>query len=164
MLETQFKIEGLEAIQARMQNVGHEIRYKGGRYALRKSANLIADKVKENALRIDDPNTAKQIAKNVAVRWSSKRFKQTGDLGFRVGILGGAAPAKAAGEFSGIGKGNPGGDTFYWRFLEFGTRKIGAQPFMRPALENNQQEVVQEFIKYADKAIDRAVKKAAKGK
>jgi len=29
---------------------------------------------------------------------------------------------------------NKGGDTFYWRFLEFGTKSIKARPFMRPAM------------------------------
>lgn len=157
MLDVKFKLEGAEALHKRMQAVGHEISYKGGRYALRKAANLIAERVKENALRLDDPATGEKIAANVAVRWSSKQFKQTGDLAFRVGILGGAGSKQK-------GKPGPGGETRYWRLLEFGTRKMPAQPFMRPALESNQQEAIQEFMKQADKAIDRAVKKAAKGK
>lgn len=56
----------------------------------------------------------------------------------RVGVLGGAkAPAIQSGEFKGKGKGNPGGDTYYWRFLEFGTENMPAHPFMRPAQDNN---------------------------
>ena len=27
-------------------------------------------------------------------------------------------------------------ETFHWRFLELGTRKMRARPFMRPALES----------------------------
>lgn len=33
------------------------------------------------------------------------------------------------------GKKNAEGDAFYWRFVEFGTSKVAAQPFMRPAFE-----------------------------
>jgi HK97 gp10 family phage protein len=157
MFDMEFKLSGAELVLSRMKAAGHEISYKGGRSALRKSANLIADKARENAQLLDDPETAEQIVKNVAVRWSTKRFKQTGDLAFRVGILGGAGSRQK-------GKPGPGGETRYWRMLEFGTRKMAAQPFMRPALEQNQQEAADVFIKEAYKAIGRAMKRAAKGK
>ena len=157
MFDVQHSIKGIEAITKSMEAVGHEISYKGGRSALRKAANLISNAVKANARRLDDPETSEQIEENVAVRWSSKKFKRTGDLMFRVGILGGARP-------SGNSKGAPGGDTWYWRMLEFGTRKMSASPFMRPALERNTHAATVEFVQQAKKAIDRAVKKAAKEK
>jgi HK97 gp10 family phage protein len=34
-----------------------------------------------------------------------------------------------------------GGDAFHWRFIEFGTSKMAARPFMRPALAENIQKV-----------------------
>ncbi len=34
-------------------------------------------------------------------------------------------------------------DAWYWRFLEFGTRKMIARPFLRPALEAKRAEAVQ---------------------
>lgn len=37
-------------------------------------------------------------------------------------------------------KGNLSQDAWYWRFLEFGTRKMRARPFMRPALEARRRE------------------------
>jgi len=158
MFDITYTLEGVEPLTKAMAEVGHEISYKGGRAALRKAANLIADAVKRSAQRLNDPDTAEQIFENVAVRWSTKKFKRSGDLMFRVGILGGA-------RFSaGKGGANPGGDTWYWRLLEFGTRKMGAHPFMRPALEQNAHAAAAEFIQQAKKAIARAVKKAAKGK
>ena len=100
---------------------------------------------------------------------------------FRIGVLGGARQADTAkkqrrreragatsladlGELSGKGKGNPGGDTFYWRFLEFGTEKISAKHPMRDALSQNAQAATNEFIKQYDKTIDRYLRKIAKGK
>jgi HK97 gp10 family phage protein len=186
MFDIETKIEGVETLNAKLNAVSQEIQYKGGRFGLRKAANLVAADVKSNALRLDDEKTAEQIAKNVAVRWGSRRFKRTGDLMFRVGILGGAAPSTSMaaeysrrrrrkagvkslaelGELVGKGKGNPGGDTWYWRLLEFGfynrkaKRKIAAQSFMRPALKNNTSEATNKFVRHAKKAIDRAVKKA----
>ena len=174
MFDVGYSIEGVDALNKSMESVNHEVRFKGGRFALRKAANLIAKAVENNALRIDDPKTAEQISKNVAVRWSSKKFKRTGDLMFRVGMLGGARFSGTRkrkrgkftlddlGEITGKGKGNPGGDTWYWRFLEFGTRNRQAQPFMRPALEKNSQAAISEFVKQAKKSIERAVKKGKK--
>jgi len=33
------------------------------------------------------------------------------------------------------------GGAFYWRFLELGTRKMAAKPFLRPALFSNLREI-----------------------
>jgi len=176
MFDVGYSLEGVDALNKMMKVVGHEVSYKGGRFALRKAANLIADAVKKSALRLDDPETTEKISKNVAVRWSSKQFKHSGDLMFRVGLLGGARSLNTSvkkrrgkrtleelGELAGKGKNNPGGDTWYWRFLEFGTINTRATPFMRPALARYSQAATVEFVKQAKKSIERAVKKAAKG-
>jgi HK97 gp10 family phage protein len=39
-------------------------------------------------------------------------------------------------------RGNLSQDAWYWRFLEFGTRKMAARPFLRPALESRRREAV----------------------
>jgi len=176
MFDLAHKIEGTALATRAMKELGYEVSYKGGRSALRKAAKLVSEAVKVNARRLDDPQTAEQISENVAIRWGSKKFKSSGDLMFRVGILGGARASGTSrkrragqrslaelGEIVGKGKGNPGGDTFYWRFLEFGTRNVRAHPFMRPALERNTQAATVEFVKNFKKAIARAVKRAQKG-
>ena len=40
-------------------------------------------------------------------------------------------------------KGNLSQDAWYWRFVEFGTRKMRARPFLRPALEAKRREAGQ---------------------
>jgi HK97 gp10 family phage protein len=155
-----FDLVGMDSLLAKFDSIKQDIKYKGGRAALRKAANLIAEKAKQNAQKIDDPETAKNTAKNVAVRWGGKRFKATGDLNFRIGILGGAGGNKKAADLDGL----PGKDTRTWRHLEFGTEKTAAQPFLRPALEANTGEAISVFAKEYEKAIDRAIKRAGKGK
>lgn len=162
-MEVSGELTGLDQIQAKLKALGEEAQYKGARTGMRKAANLVRDAVRTAAKSFDDPETAEDIGKNIAVRFSRKAYKRDGSIHFRVGVLGGAkAPAKAVGEFAGKGKANPGGDTFYWRFLEFGTENIPAQPFMRPALQNNQSQATQTFITEFDKAIARAIKRQAK--
>lgn len=158
-----FKLNGLDELRATLNSVSEDTQHKGGRYALRKAAQVIQAKAKQNAGRVNDPATPEEIAKNITIRWSGRRFKRTGDLMFRVGVLGGAkGHAAASGEVKGRGKGNPGGDTYYWRFLEFGTSKIAAQPFLRDAIASKQSEAISEFVNQYNIAIDRAIKRAAK--
>ena len=55
-------------------------------------------------------------------------------------------------------KDNPGGDTWYWRLIEFGTVKMPAKPFMRPAIAAKEQEAAAVFISTFKKLLDKAVK------
>ena len=174
-----YTVSGLDDILAKLKTVTHDVRYKGGRASLRKGAQVVLDQARTNASRVDDPKTPEEIAANLVMRWSPNRFKRTGDLMFRVGVLGGArrASAKEAlksarrrtrlgkislaqlGEVAGKGKGNPGGDTYYWRYLEFGTASARAQPFMRPAMTQVGQQPLDTFAKEYNKALDRAIKR-----
>jgi HK97 gp10 family phage protein len=164
--EFETKLEGLDAIVKKMRALPIAVRQKGARFAGRRAANVIRDAVVENASRVNDPATREEIAKNVAVRFSSRESRSTGDVVFRVGILGGARQyantrenrrKRRAGEtYSTDGSSsNPGGDTFYWRFLEFGTQKAAAQPFMRPAAEQSAQPATTEFTTQLNAWLDR---------
>lgn len=170
MADIEFKLEGLDAILKKMRALPVDVRMKGARYAGRKGANLIRESAIKNAAKINDAMTAEEIAKNVAVRFSSRLFKRTGDVGFRVGILGGARPyaqtrenvrkGRAGKMYKTAGdKSNPGGDTWYWRFQELGTSKHRAQPFMRPALERNIGPATSEFTGQLNKWLDRYFKR-----
>lgn len=150
-----FKLEGMDEVLGRLDSLSHDVKYKGGRYALRKAANLVAAQAKANAERLDDPETGRSIADNVAVRWSTRAFKSAGDLKFRVGVKGGAVTR------SGLDEG-AGGPTPHWRLLEFGTEKMAARPFMRRALSDNIGPAINEFAKHFGPAIDRAIKRVAK--
>jgi HK97 gp10 family phage protein len=63
-------------------------------------------------------------------------------------------------------KGNPDsgkkGPTPHFRLLEFGTEKMSARPFMRPALAENIEAATNEFVLQYNKSLDRAAKKAAR--
>jgi HK97 gp10 family phage protein len=44
-------------------------------------------------------------------------------------------------------KGNRSQDAYYWRWVEFGTVKMSARPFMRPAFETQKEAAVQEIAR-----------------
>lgn len=50
-------------------------------------------------------------------------------------------------------------DGWYAHFLEFGTIKMPAHPFMRPAFEKKGNETIEEAKKYMIKRIDKEIKK-----
>lgn len=169
--------QGLGKLLERMDNISYSLRYKGGRFAMRKAADLIRDRARENAQQIDDPQSAENIAANITVRFSTRTFKRTGDIAFRVGVMGGAGGRRKSEEFSGL----DGGDTRHWRQIEFGRgpikakpgsvlanaqageffgKEVGpapAQPFMRRALSENISQATQEFVTQWGKSLDRAL-------
>lgn len=123
---------------------------------------MIRDAARTGARQLDDPHSPEQIWRNVAVfGGGARREKQAGGVIMRVGIRGGARNMQKYGEFKGKGKGNPGGDTWYWRLVEFGTSRTAAKPFMRPAMNNNAGKAAQvifqgmeyEFNKEAGKLV-----------
>lgn len=159
-----FNIVGLEALRDKLKLLSEETQGRGGAAALRKASLVVVDAAKRNAERVDDPGTKEKISENIVTRKASKRRVAPGDIKYRVGVLGGARDYSAYGELS-TGKSaseNPGGDTFYWRFLEFGTEKMSAKPFMRGALAQNVSKAtetfVREYIAYAERALKRAKK------
>ncbi len=86
----EFSLTGLDSLLGKLDSVSDDLRRKGGRAALRKAGNVVVNKAKANARRIDDAATGRSIADNIALRWNGRLFKQTGNLGFRIGVVHGA--------------------------------------------------------------------------
>ena len=154
----EFSLTGLDSLLGKLESVSYDVKRKGGRSALRKAAQAIRDAAKQNAARLDDPETAANISANIVERWNGRLFKRTGDLGFRVGVMGGVGGSKSGPELSGL----PGGDTRHFRYIEFGTEYVRARPIMRPALEQNIGLATDIFLREFEKSVDRAIKRAAK--
>jgi len=154
----QFSLTGLDSLLGKLDAVKHDVRYRGGRFALRKAAQVIRDQAKRNAERIDDPETGRVIADNIAERWGSRRFKNTGDLSFRIGVLTGSVRQMM--------RGNPdtgkGGATPHAMLVELGTEKSRAQPYLRPAADQAMHAAINTFVTEYEKALDRAIKRASK--
>ena len=48
---------------------------------------------------------------------------------------------------------------YFWKFIEFGTSKMPARPFMRPAFENKSAEALDRFVDRLKAGIAKAVTK-----
>lgn len=153
-----YEMTGLPELLGKLDGLEYDLKRKGGRFALRKAAQVIRDQAKANAERVDDPQSPENIAANIVERWSGRTFKRTGNMMFRVGVMGGAGGNRSSADLASL----PGGDTRHWRFLEFGTEDTPAQPIFRPVPNQAGQKAVDTFVREYGKKIDRALKRARK--
>ena len=155
-------VQGLAEIERKLKLLPQRIGQNAMRRALRKGANVIRDAARANAKRFDDPETREQIWKTVTVAGGGRqREKQAGGVMMRVGVRGGAKNYKRKEGSYHVGgdSTNPGGDTWYWRLLEFGTSTMRAQPFMRPAMTEKAQAAYDAIATDAIKQVDRELAK-----
>lgn len=165
----EFKIEGMDELMSKLDTLkDRKAVNRRARSAARKAMQLVQYAAMVGAARINDPTTRESIQENIAIRNGKSRDLNT--IRMRVGVLGGAKSytnskdnvrkGRAGKQYSTDGSSkNPGGDTFYWRYIEFGTSKQPAIPFMRPALSQNIEKVTSEFNKTFMKLIETAIKK-----
>lgn len=142
----EFKIEGLDAVLAKMRGLAPKLLKKGLRSAGTKAMRIVRDDARRVARTFDDPESGSNIAKNIITRYDARGSKREGGAVTKVGVAGGARP-------------RPGReDTGHWRLIEFGTEHMPARPFMRPALANNIEHVTTVYVQALDAEIDKAMK------
>jgi len=169
-MSIEFKMDGLEGIEIKLKMLNGDIKIKGARTALRAASNVIKAQSVENAIQYDDIKSPTKIWKNIVVKSSAKSFMKTGEIMFRVGVMGGAKEyaksrsnqrkGKTGTYNTGGDKSNPGGDTWYWRFVEFGVpgRGIAGRSFLEKALREKTNAAITEFSRRFDKYIDRKIR------
>ena len=160
------QIEGLDDVTAKMRELSNPRKQKNAATrSARKAMAVVRKAAIANAKALDDSKSPERIWKNIQVKAS--KTKQ-GFVLMKVGVRGGAMSyanttanrrANRVGEtYATAGsKENPGGDTFYFRFVETGTSKMAARPFMRPALNNNLDSVQETFVDDFGNQIDKEI-------
>lgn len=122
----------LAKLQDKLQALSAKIAKKAMSKAARKAMSIVRDEVKADA-----PVDTGDLKANVTLRTSARK---NGIVYARVGIKGGA-------------KANP--DTpYYFRMVEFGTQDMPAKPFMRPALENSAQQILDIVVRELSEALE----------
>lgn len=140
--EIAFTLTGAESTVRRLREFPPKLQRKALRRSARAAMRIVQKAARANAKRIDDPETGPQIWREIRIQ--TGRMREPGVM-MRVGVAGGAKSAKS--------KSPP----WYWRLVELGTENTRAQPFMRPALENNAQAVADTFVRETNAEIDKLV-------
>ncbi|WP_133178980.1 HK97-gp10 family putative phage morphogenesis protein [Shewanella decolorationis] len=152
MATSDFSIVGLKEVKAKMNKVSQTVIDTGTRTALRKAAGIVKKAAQQNALAVDDPKTGRRIRDNITLQFASRLFQRNGVIMYRVGVATnrGRIPTPNADE-------GARGNTPHWHLVEFGTERAQARPFMRPALANNINQVINSFTFEFDKELDKAL-------
>ena len=160
------QIEGLDDVTAKMRQLSNPRKQKNAATrSARKAMAVVRKAAVANAKALDDSNSPERIWKNIQVKAS--KTKQ-GFVLMKVGVRGGAmsyANTTANRRQNRVGqtyatagsKENPGGDTFYFRFVEVGTSRSAAKPFLRPALNNNMEAVQSSFVDDFSAQLDKEI-------
>lgn len=144
-----YKLLGFDDLAAKLRAIPGAMRKKVIRNALAAGARPVRDVARQHAPVLSKAvpyRTPGLVRKSIVVR-TSKTAKQAGDVGVFINVR----PAKGA-KFKTVTsrvvglkvrqrvqtRGGQRGaksplDPFYWRFLEFGTAKMSARSFLRPA-------------------------------
>jgi HK97 gp10 family phage protein len=156
------ELEGVNDLKMALAEASAVIRKKAVRGALREAAKVIQGAARANSplLAIATPLRKHGTVKKNIVTLGSKFARQSGDEGVYVGVrpLRGAARVKKLGRASAT---NPN-DPYYWRFLEFGTKKMAARPFLRPAAESKGPEAIAKFMRSVVPQIEKLNQRKSK--
>lgn len=131
-----YKLTGAEALSAKFKTLPQELQRQIVVPAAIEAMQIVKTDAIDRAYKVDNPKTPATIAKNIDLVEDKAYFEETGSTKVSVGVRK---------RKRGVG----GGNTFWWWWVELGTSRSRAQPFMRNALNQNQQAVFQEFLSVA---------------
>jgi HK97 gp10 family phage protein len=146
------QITGLRDFQSKLREIPKTLRRRVLRNALAAGARIVRDEAKRQAPVLSPENrsvpyrTPGTVRRAISVR-TSKADRREGNVGVFVNVR----PAK-----SGARGAKSPSDPFYWRFLEFGTSKMAARPFLRPAAQK-----LRESLAVFERELDRWITKVS---
>jgi len=170
-------VKGLKEMSRVLKKLPERVARKVVNASLREGAKVVQDAAQSSA--ISQFQGEGTVAESVAV--GKGRSRKFGQLLWRVGIAGGGKmPAELkAGTYRAsktplrrrgaekrtgvVGFGNSDGQAYYWRFLEVGTSKMAARPFMRPAGQGTVAIQVAVIRKILKRGVLREAKKLQRG-
>ncbi|MGC7561339.1 HK97-gp10 family putative phage morphogenesis protein [Pasteurella sp. PK-2025] len=154
MASVTVKVEGLNQLQKAMQNLGRKTSNRIAVKAMRKGGVIVRDKARQNAPVLKENVPHRRVGtlrKAISTRTKVGRGGKTNTYIWVKG-LSTKQVLKFKDKTGKAGAYNPK-DPFYWRFLEFGTSKMPAQPFLRPAFQQSKNQAAKTIIETLHKEI-----------
>ena len=153
MIETEIRIEGLAELEQRMEAYSDKVAKKAVKSALSAAATPIIKEAKQRAVIAEHEHLMKYGNRYVEVQpgllKSSIRRRQLKAAELR-------KINASAGVAIRIGKGTKQKlYPRYWHFVEFGTSKMAAIPFLRPAFDLQKDAAIARFKNKLAQNIDR---------
>jgi HK97 gp10 family phage protein len=136
-------LTGFKELAAALRELPQRVAKNGLRSAVGAGAAVIRKEARVRA-----PKDTGELAKDVMIK--RERDTQGGNLfvaRYSVFVLSGKK-SRLKGKKRDVQR-----DSFYWRFVEFGTSKMAARPFMRPAYEGQKEAAVTAIGEKLDQRI-----------
>jgi HK97 gp10 family phage protein len=141
-----FEVQGLKELNEKLQQLPAKLEKNILRGAIRSGAMVIVEDARRRApvLSVLDPRRVfGALAKSIrAMGVQMRNGMLTGGV-----VAGGTATV-------GRGKAKLEADAFYARFVEFGTAKMAARPFMRPAIDSKTTGAIDATAQYIRERAD----------
>ena len=137
---TFIKVDGLKELQAAINRLGNNLDKKAVKSGLAAAGKVIREEAKAIA-KSKNLKKSGALIKNIAIK-HERQSKGQYEHEIHVGVRHGKSR----------GKDN---DPYYWWFLEFGTSKITAKPFMAPAFETKKVVAVDSFKEAVSKMVNK---------
>ena len=161
MSDFSVQIQGLSELNQALSELPQRLARNVLRGSVAAGAAVIRREARERAPRYagqvaaghPPPGTLKRSIYSAQARRLSSLLQQV----YHVGVVSGKR-VKKSGRKSGRAP-----NAYYWRFVEFGTVKMAARPFLRPAFEAKKMAAVEALRAYMAERIPREVAQLAKG-
>lgn len=141
-MDVEIKLEGFKELARELRDMPEKI----GRNVLRAAVNAGATAVRrevQTRAPVDTGRLRRSIYQR-QVREQSNLQRQVFHVGVRSGVRRNEDGSKDRSR-----------DAWYWRFIEFGTVKLPARPFLRPAFESRQTEAIEAMRRRLKERIER---------
>jgi len=160
MADSIMQLTGFKELAVALRELPERVARNGLRAAVNAGSTVIKKEVISKAP--EDTGALKDNIYQKQVREQSGPMRQTFYVGVRKGVAkyANTAANRRAGKAGKVYK--DAGTTFYWRFLEFGTSKLAAHPFVRPAFESKKEDAVIAIGEKLDERIQKHARDLAK--
>lgn len=160
MVNLSVKVTGLKELGQALENLGRKTKNKLGAKAMRRGGVIIRDQARANAplLKEKVPHRKRGTLKKAII--TNTKVNKSGNVRTKIYVR--KLKNEKIEEFKASsgksGAKNPN-DPYYWRFVEFGTSKMPARPFLQPAFSSKKEQASREIITTLREDILREAKK-----
>lgn len=148
----------LAAVRKQLKKITNGARPKVLRAAMRKVFKPVQEDAKSRV-----PVDTHELRESIQIAWAKGKTDTHGAVGIvTVTVSKRAKQARVAAAAFGEAQSKSLPPSRRWHFVELGTSKMRATPFLRPALEANADKVVKDLGVEVTKGVKRVIKKGSK--
>lgn len=158
-IELDIKVDGLRELQQRLMQFPDKVQGRAARHALQSGAKVIKERARANHPWQDDTGFLREAIVQFGVKKNEHEYSEQVRVGVKRRKVKRPSKRLAAARSRRQARGKKKTVTpYYWRYLEFGTSRMAAKPFLRPAFESGKHEALRRITETLGNEIEKAAK------